>query len=343
VQGGKQNIKTKVNAMRNNIIHWGILGVGDVCEVKTGPAFQKAQDSELVAVMRRSTLKAQEFARRHRVPRWYDTIDDLLADKEIDAIYISTPPKFHLEHTQATLDAGKMVYLEKPMGLNADECKKIIEKEKQVNKKVVVAHYRRALPLFEKVGELLRSGAVGTPRLIEINILQSAQSSLIADVEGNWRMKPEISGGGLFHDLAPHMIDLVLQFFGDPATVNGFSLQQQENGLVDDFVHGAMIFESGAVFTGNWGFTVSETAERDSFVITGDEGQVSCSFFGDEVIFTSKDGVQAYTFPTPDHVQQPMVEIVNRYFMGLGKNPCSTLEALRVVEIMDVFSAPLKK
>lgn len=104
-----------------------------------------------------------------------------------------------------------------------------------------------------------------------------------------------------------------------------------------------MVFESGAVFTGNWGFTVSETAQRDSFVITGNEWLISCSFFGEEVRFTSKDGDQDYTFLTPNHVQLPMVEQVNRYFRGIDENRCSTLNALKVVEIMDAFSAPLNK
>jgi len=324
-------------------IHWGILGSGDVCEVKSGPAFQKAHSSELVAVMRRDSHKARDFARRHGVPRWYDTIENLLGDNDIDAVYIATPPVYHLEHTLAALGAGKMVYVEKPMGLNAEECFRIVEEEKRSGGKVVVAHYRRALPLFRKVGELLQSGVVGKTRLIEIDILQSGEASLVADTEENWRLKPEVSGGGLFHDLAPHMIDLVLQFFGEPTRVNGFSLKQQVKGQADDFVHGSMVFQGGAVFAGTWGFAVSEMAMRDSFVITGDEGQISCSFFGEEVRVISDSDLETYSFPAPAHVQQPMIERVNHYFMGQGDNPCSTLEAARVVEIMDTFSAPLKQ
>ena len=110
-------------------LRWGILGAGDVCEVKSGPAFQKAQGAELAAVMRRDGEKAADFARRHQVGKWYDSVESLLGDPDIDAVYIATPPRYHMEHCLAALAAGKHVYLEKPMALNASECAAIIEAE----------------------------------------------------------------------------------------------------------------------------------------------------------------------------------------------------------------------
>ena len=96
-------------------VHWGILGVGDVCEVKSAPAMQLIDDSSLVAVMRRNGEKAADYARRHSVPKWYDDADQLINDPDINAVYIATPPNAHAELTRKVAAAGKPVYVEKPM------------------------------------------------------------------------------------------------------------------------------------------------------------------------------------------------------------------------------------
>ena len=79
------------------MIRWGIIGCGDVTEVKSGPGFKQAANSALVAVMRRDAGKAADYARRHNVPRWYANADELLADPNVDAISIATPPSSHAQ------------------------------------------------------------------------------------------------------------------------------------------------------------------------------------------------------------------------------------------------------
>src|SRR5205085_8185937 len=100
-------------------INWGIIGCGDVTEVKSGPAFNKVKNSSLVAVMRRNAVKAKDYAQRHNVPKWYTDANDLIADPKINAIYIATPPSSHEKYTLAVLDAGKPVYVEKPMSIDS--------------------------------------------------------------------------------------------------------------------------------------------------------------------------------------------------------------------------------
>src|SRR5277367_2165196 len=96
-------------------IRWGILGCGDVTEIKSGPGFQKATGSKLVAVMRRNGKLAEDYARRHGVARWYDDVDALIHDPEVDAVYIATPPGVHLEMALKVAAADKPAYVEKPM------------------------------------------------------------------------------------------------------------------------------------------------------------------------------------------------------------------------------------
>src|SRR6266545_4040416 len=108
-------------------IHWGIIGCGDVTEVKSGPGFQKANHSSLVAVMRRTGELAKDYAERHGVPRWYDNAASLINDSEVDAIYVATPPSSHKKYTLISAQAGKPVYVEKPMALNFEECEAMIQ------------------------------------------------------------------------------------------------------------------------------------------------------------------------------------------------------------------------
>src|SRR4029078_7391018 len=123
-------------------IRWGIIGCGDVTEVKSGPAFNKIPNSELVAVMRRDAEKAKDYANRHQVPKWYDDADKLINDPEVNAIYIATPPSSHKQYTIAALHAGKPVYVEKPMALNVGESVEMAFLADQKKIKLSVAHYR---------------------------------------------------------------------------------------------------------------------------------------------------------------------------------------------------------
>src|ERR1044071_3205427 len=116
-----------MSATNARSIRWGIIGCGDVTEVKSGPAFQKARDSALVAVMRRDGDLARDYAQRHGVPRWYDNAEALIHDPEVDAVYVATPPYAHKEYTLMSARVGKPVYVEKPMAMNHEECQVMIK------------------------------------------------------------------------------------------------------------------------------------------------------------------------------------------------------------------------
>ncbi|WPP50199.1 Gfo/Idh/MocA family protein [Catalinimonas niigatensis] len=322
-------------------INWGIIGVGDVAEVKSGPAFQKAADSRLIAVMRRNADKAKDFARRHKVPHWYDDADALIAHPEINAIYIATPPASHEEYAIKALQAGKDVYLEKPMALSLEACDRIIEAVKQSGCKLCVAHYRRALPAFIKVKELLEAGAIGEVRFAQIQIFQPAKSKLIVQTETNWRVQPEVSGGGLFHDIAPHQMDLMYYYFGEPLHISGYSTNQAGLYPADDIVSAEMHFDKDIIFKGLWSFAAPESATREGCEIVGSEGSVSFSFYGEE-IHLIRDKKETFTFKNPENIQLPMIEKVNQYFRGEGENPCTAEEGLLVMKMLNTITSKNK-
>ena len=318
-------------------IKWGIIGCGDVAEVKSGPAFQQVPNSELVAVMRRNGSKAKDFALRHNVPQWYDNVDGILENKEINAVYIATPPSTHLQYALSALNAGKHVYLEKPMTIDSQESLQLVEAVKSCGGKLTVAHYRRKLPTFLKVKELLDAGSIGEVRLIDLQILQPQKSDIIATTEFNWRVIPEISGGGYFHDLAPHQIDLMYYYFGPYVLAKGISHSQNKDYMADDIVNGLISFESGVQFRGCWCFNVAEQDKRDQCVIYGSEGSISFSFYGEKVSLFTGHKEEIFEFKNPPNIQQPMIRATVDYFLGRAFNPCSVEEGLVVMELMDCF------
>mgnify|MGYP002759361203 CR=1 FL=1 len=330
-------------ANAGQVIRWGIIGVGDVCEVKSGPGFYKAPHSQLIAVMRRDREKAQDYAQRHNVKNWYSNADELLANPDVDAIYIATPPAQHKDYAIAALAAGKNVYIEKPVTLNAAECDAIIAAERSSGKKVSVAHYRRYVPCFSKVIELIRAGAIGDPLMVQLDMLQPAKSKIITETNDNWRVNPALSGGGLFHDLSPHQLDLMLHWFGPIVHASGFGYNQRRFNDADDAVHGWAKLDSGVVLQGRWHFAVAPDQTRDLCEIIGTAGKLLINFFGQQVIrLSNADGEQEIIIPNPQHIQQPMIEQVNSYFRGERDNPCTVTEAKAVMALMDCFASEIK-
>ncbi|WP_025142797.1 Gfo/Idh/MocA family protein [Pedobacter jeongneungensis] len=318
-------------------IRWGIIGCGDVTEVKSGPAFNKVANSKLVAVMRRDAAKAEDYAKRHGVTKWYDDAAQLINDPKVNAIYIATPPLQHEAYTIEALKAGKPVYVEKPMTLDAASAERMTEAANQLNVKLCVAHYRRAQPMFLKVKELLAENTIGDIRLVRLKMLQPPNPVLIAKTDDNWRINPAISGGGLFHDLAPHQLDLMTYYFGPVKNASGIATKQQEDTEVDDLVAGNILFENGVVFSGTWCFSVATEDQADNCVIYGSKGNITFPMFGNKIKVTS-DESKEFVFEPLQHVQQPMIKKVVDYFLDRGPNPCSGEDALITMKLMDDFT-----
>jgi predicted dehydrogenase len=322
---------------KNNTISWGIIGCGDVTEVKSGPAFNKVPNSQLIAVMRRDAEKAADYAKRHGVPKWYSNADDLINDPAINGVYVATPPKFHEEYAVQALQAGKLVYVEKPVTTDVASCKRMIGCVNTTKGKLVVAHYRRALPMFLAIQKMIADNTIGKVKLIQLNMLQPHQSPIIANTEKNWRVDPAISGGGLFFDLAPHQLDIISFLFGRYISCSGISVNQAKLYDADDTVIGQIQLPNDILFTGNWCFTTPDINEDECRII-GEKGSLTFPFFGKKLTVITAAGKQEFSFEHPAHIQQPMIEKVVQYFLGNELNPCSLEEALVSLEIMESFT-----
>ncbi len=321
----------------NDSIRWGIIGCGDVTEVKSGPAFSKIPGSTLVAVMRRDGEKARDYAQRHKVPKWYTDAAALINDPEINAIYVATPPDSHEEYTIKALKAGKSVYVEKPMSTTLDSCIRMKDVANQTGGKLTIAHYRRALPMFLRVKELLTQAVIGDIRTVRLSMLQPDKSGMIAKATSNWRVNPSIAGAGLFYDLAPHQLDLIVFFFGTPVATSGMCANQAGLYSAEDVVTGLIHLPNDVLFTGQWCFTTDPAQEEDSIVITGSKGSISFPVFGYTISVQTGKEENRYEFIPPQHIQQPMIEKIVRYFSGKDENPCSADQAILSMRIMENF------
>ncbi|MCM3690744.1 Gfo/Idh/MocA family protein [Neobacillus niacini] len=295
--------------MKLDKVRWGIIGCGDVTEVKSGPAFQKINNSELVAVMRRTGELAKDYAKRHHVPKWYDDADMLINDPDVNAIYIATPPGSHMEYTLKAAMAGKPVYVEKPMARNYSECQEMIAACEKVGVPLYVAYYRRAQPRFLKIKELLENGAIGEIRFVSTTQYQKDTEEKQNADKLSWRVKPEIAGGGLFFDLASHTLDLLDFLLGPITAVEGFASNQGGYYSAEDKVSGTYLFESGVHGIGNWCFTAFEDVDINEIV--GSKGKITFSTFGNESVkLMTKQGMEEWNFERPEHVHQSLVEII---------------------------------
>jgi predicted dehydrogenase len=315
-------------------IRWGMIGCGDVTEVKSGPGFQKADHSSLVAVMRRNGALARDYAERHHVPRWYDDADALIRDTEVDAVYIATPPSSHKQYTILSAAAGKPVYVEKPMALNFGECQEMIEECRRAGVPLLVAYYRRALPRFLKIKELVDSGAIGDVRFVSVTLYQPTSAEDLDSETLPWRVLPEIAGGGRFVDLASHTLDFLDYTLGPIVEVQGQTSNQAGKYQAEDMVTGTFRFASGVHGTGIWCFSAYD--KFDMTEIVGDKGKISFSTFGAEPVklITGMDVIE-HAFDYPQHIEQPLIQTVVDELTGVGRCPSTGESAARTSWVMD--------
>lgn len=331
-------MNSKIN---DDTVRWGILGVGDVCEVKSAPAMQKIAQSEIVAVMRRNGKKAEDYAKRHGIDTWYDDADQLINDPNVNAIYIATPPNAHRDLTLRAAKSGKPIYVEKPMARTTAECQEMINTCKGAGVPLYVAYYRRRLPNFEKLKALVNEGAIGDIRMVKIEMFKTLDPDIVANITGsapvNWRIDPEVAGGGYFFDLASHQLDYLDYVFGPIKSVSGHAANQAGIYGAADIVSSSFVFENGILGSGTWCFTVDKDSEKDELIVIGSKGHIKIPFFGEPKLFIKKgDGSkETFEFEMPYHIQQPLIQTMVDDLLGKGTCPSTGETAIRTNWVME--------
>lgn len=318
-------------------INWGFIGCGEVTEKKSGPAFNEVEGSQVVAVMSRSENKARSYAERHHVRKWYTDASELIEDPDVNAVYIATPPSSHATFAIMAMRAGKPCYIEKPLAASYNDCIRINRISEQTGVPCFVAYYRRYLPYFRKVKEIIESGTIGNVVNVQVRFsVPPRDLDFQSGKEMPWRLQPDIAGGGYFYDLAPHQIDLLQNLFGVITRAHGYPANRAHLYQAEDTLSACFFFESGIPGSGSWCFVGHESAKEDCIEVIGEKGSLSFSVFTYQPIeVITSEGKNSITVPNPPYVQLPLIKNVIEHLQGIGKCDCTSVSATAVNWVLD--------
>ena len=318
-------------------INWGFIGCGEVTEKKSGPAFNEVEGSQVVAVMSRSENKARSYAERHHVRKWYTDASELIEDPDVNAVYIATPPSSHATVAIMAMRAGKPCYIEKPLAASYNDCIRINRISEQTGVPCFVAYYRRYLPYFQKVKEIIESGTIGNVVNVQVRFsVPPRDLDFQSGKEMPWRLQPDIAGGGYFYDLAPHQIDLLQNLFGVITRAHGYPANRAHLYQAEDTLSACFFFESGIPGSGSWCFVGHESAKEDCIEVIGEKGSLSFSVFTYQPIeVITSEGKNLITVPNPPYVQLPLIKSVIQHLQGIGKCDCTSVSATAVNWVLD--------
>lgn len=312
---------------------WGIIGCGDVCEVKSAPAYQQVEGFELLAVMSRSLAKAQDFAQRHGVNKYYDNAQSLIDDPDINAVYIATPPDSHHEYALKVAKAGKICCVEKPMALDFKQCHEMQEAFEQKKLPLFVAYYRRSLPAFTQIKQWLDDQEIGQIRHIDWQYTRPP-SDIDLSQKPNWRTQKEVAKAGYFEDIASHGLDMMCFLLGNIKQAQGVASNQQGLYSAYDSVAASMLFESGVTATGHWNFGAKSTV--DKVLIVGELGQISFSIFEDTAAkLETADKTITRPMPKPTPIQGGFVQAMADHLAGYSKHPSTAVSGAHTNWLME--------
>ena len=263
----------------NKRINYGIIGFGRYAENRLFPAFQKTRYSTLIAINKRDINQAREIAARLSIPKYFDEPATLLQQSDVDAVIITSPPGFHMEHTVLAANHGKHIIVEKPFAVNQSQARTMVKICKQKNINLMAAFVMRFIDAIDVAREWVLSGKLGDLRFaggyFGIDISHSNRS---------WIDDPAVSGGGAIADLGSHFIDLLQYVSGrkmsiisatvkpDPGkhsveknALISFELEQKTIGSL--YVSFQVIRESGLTFHGSKGkLTLQNFNQPESMV-----------------------------------------------------------------------------
>ncbi|MBI5831023.1 MAG: Gfo/Idh/MocA family oxidoreductase [Armatimonadetes bacterium] len=243
---------------------WAISGVSDIATKALAPAVLAQPDAELVAVYSRSARRGGEFAQRFGSSAVYTDFGAMLSDPAVDIVYVGGEVDRHRPETIAAAEAGRHVLCEKPMALDAAECRAMIDACAANGVHLAIAYYRRYYPSVRKLTELVQAGALG--QVLQAAIDMSYYRRPLG--ERDWRTQPA-GGGGALMDIGSHRLDVLCGLLGEPRRVAGFTAHRVHEHWAPDVETLIVEFACGAQATlrCNW----CAGASQDLFTVVGTE------------------------------------------------------------------------
>ncbi len=284
-------------------IRWAIIGCGDIARKRVAAAIQNDPTSQLVAACRRNQTELERFCGDFQVSKAYVDADELLADEEIDAVYIATPVNMHLPQTVAAAKAGKHVLCEKPMAASVLECDQMIDACAEHKVTLGIAYYRTFYALFRRIKELLDADAIGKP--LAVNVVTSTALAMQPGEDGYWRVLPE-GGGGALMDVGSHRLDAMLELFGDIIDVKAFCDTSAGDYPAEDVASLVVRFASGVQGTLQCIFRTP--VDPDEMSILGTKGRLLASpLNGSRLIIDNGRELRQEELPPPANFNAPLI------------------------------------
>jgi 1,5-anhydro-D-fructose reductase (1,5-anhydro-D-mannitol-forming) len=249
------------------MLNWVVIGIGDIVTRRVIPAIQAEPRCRLYGLVTRDPAKAAKYPGT----RVWASVEEAVADREVDAVYVGTPVFLHAPQTIASLRAGKHVLCEKPMAMNEAEARAMVQAAEATGKTFGVAYYRRFYPKIVRAKQLLESGAIGKPALAEL----TCHAWFDGQGSRSWLVDPAKAGGGPLFDVASHRIDVLNYLFGKPLRASGQLSNLVHRYAVEDNATVMIEYEGGVrgIVDVRWHSKVS----RDECRIRGTEGEMEMS------------------------------------------------------------------
>jgi predicted dehydrogenase len=313
------------------VLHWGLIGCGDIAAKRVAPALRDLDNCRLVAVSRARSDLAEKFAREFGADRWYRDWRELLKDGQIEAVYIATPPNLHAEQTIAAAKAGKHVICEKPMALNAQECRRMIAACRTEGVRLSIAYYRHFYPVVERVKQILESGEIGKVVLAEICAFENYRPE--AEDPKFWITRNQQAGGGPLMDFGCHRIEVLLNILGAVSRAWGSQGSLITDWDVEDTSVSILEFQNEA----RGMLAVSRAVEepRDTLDIYGSAGSIHIPVLNNgSMAVIAPGGERREDLPPHQNLHLPYIDAVTQAFLANREPPVPGETGLRVAEII---------
>lgn len=252
------------------MLGWAVVGVGDITRKRVFAALRDEPRSRLCAAITTRPERSRDICREYGVERVCTSLEQVLEDPQVTAVYIATPVYLHCPQTIAALRAGKHVLCEKPTALNPDEAALMIAAAREAHRVLGVAFYRPFYPKIQRARELIAAGAIGKPTLVWVAVHNWFDEKTLQGRE--WFLDPHKSGGGPLMDVGCHRIDVLNYLFGRPRVLSAALSNQVHSYAVEDAATVILEYPGPVkvILDCNWNSRVI----RDEFRIIGTEGEL---------------------------------------------------------------------
>lgn len=285
-------------------VNWAIVGLGDIVRKRVAAAIQQQPTSTLYACVTRDPRAKHADLESLAPERVYTCLDEMLADPEVDAVYLATPVYLHAKHAIASLKAGKDVLVEKPMALNGQEASEMCRAAEQTGRRLAAAYYRRFWSRFRLVREMLDRGELGQVVLVRMTLHSWYRPD--PQAPGVWRTQRELAGGGVLADIGCHRLDLLAWWLGLPERLVADVKTLTQEYEVEDSACVLASFAAGGQFTGS--FHWNSRTRADEIHVVGTEGNVAIRSDEAEVAITLGGEVRRRDLPRPPNAHYPLID-----------------------------------